>query len=76
MGKSYDKDREKEMSKEEITVIDKFMKQFQDLEKLKKTDYQSIFNDSQEKITTNGIFRLYICFCYFKILYIKIAWSF
>lgn len=58
VGKSYDKDREKEMSKEEIAVIDKFIKQFQDLEKLKKTDYQSIFNDSQEKITTNGIFKL------------------
>ena len=58
VGKSYDKDREKVMSKEEIAVIDKFKKQFQDLEKLKKTYYQSIFNDSQEKITTNGIFKL------------------
>lgn len=48
------------MSKEELAVIEKFYKQFQELEKTKKKEFESIFSEGQQQdlLTTNGIFKM------------------
>ena len=50
------------MTSEEKELLELFKKQFYDLEKNKITKFDSIFNEHQEKLTTNGIFKLYLFF--------------
>jgi hypothetical protein len=59
VGKSYDKDPEKEMTGEEKALIEELKSQFEELEtqKSKSAEFKSIFN-AADKVTTNGIFVL------------------
>ena len=59
VGRTFDKDKEKEMTPDEKAILEEFKKQFEDLEKKKTaTDLITVFGNT-EKITTNGLFVMY-----------------
>ena len=56
VGKTFDKDKEKEMTSDEKALIEKFKKQFEDLEKKKTNPYLKTVFSNTDEITTNGLF--------------------
>lgn len=58
VGRTFDKDKEKEMTADEKAILEEFKKQFEDLEKKKTTtDLKTVFGYT-DKITTNGLFAM------------------
>ena len=56
VGSTFDKDKEKEITSDEKSLIKEFKKQFEDLKKKKTiTHLKSVFWNA-DKITTNGLF--------------------
>lgn len=60
VGKTFDKDKDKEMTAEEKVIIEEFKRQFDDVEKKKApSEIKTVFVNT-DKITTNGLFVMYL----------------